>query len=80
MKLQHMQAMLAESLLIRRPLIQHAEQHMAGFDVAVEQRLGLARHVDDLDGCISEVPCVLFLAHLLGRIHSPSGRINPPLQ
>lgn len=52
-----LQAMLADPLLIRRPLIQLAEQQMAGFDAAVEQRLGLARHIDDVETCTSDVPC-----------------------
>lgn len=50
-------AMLADPLLIRRPLIQLAEQRMSGFDAEVEQRLGLARRVEDMEGCSSDIPC-----------------------
>lgn len=52
-------AMLADPLLIRRPLIQLAEQRMIGFDAGVEQRLGLASRVADMEGCISDTPCKL---------------------
>jgi ADP-ribosyl-[dinitrogen reductase] hydrolase len=50
-------AMLADPLLIRRPLIQFSGQCMAGFDADVEQRLGLVRRVEDLEGCSSDIPC-----------------------
>lgn len=50
-------AMLADPLLIRRPLIQLAEQRMAGFDAEVEQQLGLARRVEHMEGCSSDTPC-----------------------
>lgn len=50
-------AMLADPLLIRRPLIQFAGQCMAGFDAEVEQQLGLARRAEELEGCSSDTPC-----------------------
>lgn len=50
-------AMLADTQLIRRPLIQLAGQCMAGFDAEIEQRLGLARRIEDLEGCSSDIPC-----------------------
>lgn len=50
-------AMLADPLLIRRPLIQFVGQCMAGFDTEVEQRLGLAHRTEDPEGCNSDTPC-----------------------
>ena len=52
-----LQLMLAEPLLIRRPLLQVGEQHYVGFDVdAIHAWIGLHTTVDqlrdrDLEGC-----------------------------
>lgn len=46
-----LQAMLADPLLIRRPLIQLGQRREAGFDAEVERWLGVSSRADDLENC-----------------------------
>lgn len=43
--------MLADPLLIRRPLIQLGERREVGFDAGIEHWLGVSSRADDLESC-----------------------------
>lgn len=46
-----LRAMLADPLLIRRPLIQVGERREVGFDAEIERWLGVSSRADDLESC-----------------------------